>query len=106
MSIAVWEISTARRNVFASAVRALVSGLAVATARLLVLVSAHMRMRSRQRLSVDTLRPHLQAEHGLDVLASLGHPVTGMLLELHRMGVPALDLVTHDPAHCTAQWLR
>src|SRR5512147_2282369 len=99
-------ISTARRNVFASAVRALVSGLAVATARLLVLVNAHMRMRSRQRLSVDTLRPHLQAEHGLDVLASLGHPVTGMRLELHRMRVPAIDLVTHNPAQRLAQWLR
>ncbi len=94
-----------RRNVFASAVRALVSGLAVATARLLVLVNAHMRMRSRQRLSVDTLRPHLQAEHGLDVLASLGHPITGMRLELHRVRVTAFDLVTHDPAHGVAQWL-
>src|SRR5512146_3385477 len=99
-------INTARRNVFASAVRALVSGLVVATARLLVLVNAHMRMWSRQRLSVDTLRPHLQAEHGLDVLASLVHPVTGTLFELHRVRVPALDLVTHDPPQRVAQWLR
>src|SRR5512144_3408460 len=106
MSIAVWEISTARRNVFASSVRALVSGLAVSAARLLVLVNAHMRMRSRQRLPVDTLRPHLQAEHGLDVLASLGHPVTGMRLVLHRVCVPALDLVPHNPAQRLAQWLR
>src|SRR5512144_1447501 len=65
-----------------------------------------MPKRSRQCLSVDTLRPHLQAEHGLDVLASLGHPVTGMRLELHRVRVPALDLVTHDPAQRVAQWLR
>ena len=81
-------------------------GFAPATASLLVRVGARARVRIGQDLSVDPVRPHLQAEHGLDVLASLGHALPGVLLQPHRIPVPLSDLLLHDPAEDVAEGLR
>src|SRR5688500_10099578 len=71
-----------------------------------VVVGTHVRVRIRHGQSVDAVRPHLQAEHGLDELAGGWYALAGALLELHRVRVPALDLVTHDPAQHLAERLR